>query len=39
MGVYYNRNVGFVLDVDLVLLVIDAGVLVRTRSCSDSRLK
>jgi len=26
MGVCYNINVGFVLDADLMLLVIDAGV-------------
>ena len=26
MGVCYNRNVGLVLDADLALLVVDAGV-------------
>jgi len=39
MGVSYNRNTGLTLDADLALLVVDASVLVRTRSCSDSHLK
>jgi len=39
MGVSYNRNTGLALGTDLALLVVDAGISVRTRSCSDPHLK
>ena len=39
MGVSYNINASFVLDADLALLVVNADVSVRTRSCSDPHLK
>jgi len=29
MGVCYNKNVGLALDIDLVLLIVDAGILER----------
>ena len=38
MEVSYNRNVGLALDADLMLLVADAGVSVRTQSCSVPHL-
>ena len=38
-GVNYNRNAGLALDTDLALLVVDAGISVRMRSCSDLCLK
>jgi len=37
--VNYNRNAGLVLDADLALLIVDAGISVRMQSCSDSHLK
>jgi len=39
MGVSYNRNAGPVADVNLVLLVVNADVSVRTQCCLDLRLK
>jgi len=39
MEVDYNRNVGLTLETDLTLLVVDAGVSARMRSCSDLCLK
>jgi len=39
MGIIYNKNAGLAVDADLVLFVIDVHILVRTRSCSDPRLK
>jgi len=39
MKVSYNRNLGLVMDADLVLFVVDADVSVRTQSCSDPCLK
>ena len=39
MGVSYNRNTGLALDANLALHIVDAGVSVRTLSCSDPRLK
>ena len=39
MGVSYNRNAGLAVDASLALFVVDVDVSVRTRSCSDPRLK
>ena len=39
MGVSYNRNAGLALDAELALFLVDAGISVRMRSYSDSRLK
>ena len=33
----YNRNAGLAVDMDLMLLVVDADVSVRMRSCLDPR--
>ena len=39
MRASYNRNTVLALDADLALLVVDADVSVRMRSCLDPHLK
>ena len=39
MGVSNNRNAGLTQDADLTLLVVNTGISVRMRSCSDPHLK
>jgi len=39
MGACYNRNAGLALDIDLALLVVDAGVLERGVSQTNIKMQ